>query len=163
MRKENIKNTIGFLTGASDIVAIIGSLKRTAFGPFERFGNAVRPGQVPSLPTDSTDPRERFKVAARTHAVTEPEIGRRTRMTAWLFWLPATAGFAFIGLALANACNHDFNGTVTTGCAMSMCFMLALKHGFANYQFRNRALLSFREYLNEANLLPKFKKEGGRS
>ncbi|WP_323992871.1 hypothetical protein [Nguyenibacter sp. L1] len=161
MRKENIKSAAAFITGVDDIIAIFWSVKRTLIRPFVRFGNMVRPEQISKLPTESTDPRERFEVAARTYSVNDAEIERRTRLSAWLFWLSAVPGIAFLWPAVSMLGDHDIIDAISAACAAVICIMLALRNGFANYQFRTRALMSFGDYMNDANLLPKLTKEKG--
>ncbi|WP_342627802.1 hypothetical protein AAC691_17160 [Nguyenibacter vanlangensis] len=147
-----------FLTGADDILASAGAIKRQVVGPVLRFNSMFKKQPVQTLPTESNDPAERFKVAARVYAISDPEIERRTRVSAWLFWLSAAPIFPLLGLCGARAGDDDYSTAIIAASACLYCVTQALKNGFANYQFRTRSLVSFRAYLG-TDMLPKFRSD----
>lgn len=153
MRKQ-----IEFITGADDIAASAGSIKRQVFGPVARAKTLFRREPVRRLPTDTTDPAARFRIAAEMYGVSDTEIERKTRTSALCFWLSAAPIFPLMLAVAVLSGWRDFNAAIITTSLCLVCVSQTLKCGFANYQFRTRALHSFRAYWR-TNLMPKFRSE----
>jgi len=153
MRKE-LKTAASFLSGAGDIAALIGYIRRTAMGPIERYQKLTSPGAAKTLPTDAKDPAERFRIAATTYGVSDVEIERRIRVTGWCFYLAGFASLALLASGLGSLATGGYLRAETCVCSGFICGLLALRNGFANYQLRSRSLASFRSYLSSENILP---------
>jgi len=153
MRKQ-----LEFLSGSDDISASIRSIKNQVFGPAQRARTLFKRAPVRALPTDSTNPAERFRIAAEIYSVSDAEIERKTRTTAVCFWLSAAPIFPLVGLAGMLTRWRDFDASIITASLLLICTSQALRCGFANYQFRTRSLAGFRDYWN-TDLLPKFRSE----
>lgn len=151
---------LGFLTGADDISASLGALKRQVTGPIFRLRTLWRDdGKKAPVPSTITDPAERFRAVADFYGVSDVEIERRTRVSALCFWL---AFFPSLPLAVGSLTfaltEHIYSAALLCASGALACTSQALKCGLANYQFRTRTLSSFRDYWR-TNLLPIFRSD----
>ncbi|MEJ5117126.1 hypothetical protein WH158_06810 [Gluconobacter cerinus] len=150
---------LGFLTGADDISASLGALKRQVTGPVFRLRTLWR-GDRQETPVFGTitDPAERFRAVADFYRVHDAEIERRTRVTALCFWLAFLPSLALVVGAETFAISYNYSAAVLCASCALACVSQALKCGLANYQFRTRSLRTFRDYWR-TNLLPRFRSD----
>ncbi len=151
---------LGFLTGADDISASLGALKRQVTGPVFRLRTLWR-GDGKKVPVSSTitDPAERFRAVADFYGVHDAEIGRRVRVTAACFWLAFLPSLPLVAGSITFAITeHIYSAALLCASGALACTSQALKCGLANYQFRTRSLRTFRDYWR-TDLLPRFRSD----
>ncbi|MFT8947721.1 MAG: hypothetical protein ABF876_14480 [Acetobacter aceti] len=151
---------LGFLTGADDISASLGALKRQVSGPVFRLRTLCR-GDRQETPVFGTiaDPAERFRAVADFYRVSGVEIERRVRVTAVCFWLAFLPSLPLAVGSLTFAITyHIFSAAVLCASCALACVSQTIKCGLANYQFRTRSLRSFRDYWR-TDLFPRFRSD----
>jgi len=150
---------LGFLTGADDISASLGALKRQVTGPVFRLRTLWR-GDRQETPVFGTitDPAERFRTVADFYRVSGAEIERRTRVTAACFWLSFLPSLPLVVGAETFAISYNYSAALLCASCALACVSQAIKCGLANYQFRTRSLRTFRDYWR-TNLLPRFRSD----
>jgi len=153
-----MRKGLEFLSGSDDISASIRSIKSQVSAPVQRARMLFQRAPIQALPTDSTDPAERFRVAAEMYGVSDAEIERKTRTSAVCFWLSAVPIFPLIAVAGMLARWRDFDAAIITASLLLICTSQALKCGLANYQFRTHSLHSFGDYWR-TDLMPRFRSE----
>jgi len=152
---------LGFLTGADDISASIGALKRQVTGPVFRLRTLWREdGKKAPISSTITDPAERFRAVADFYGVHDAEIERRVRVSGVCFWLAFLPSLPLaVGTLTFALTEHIYSAALLCASGALACTSQALKCGLANYQFRTRSLLPFRDYLRDENLFPRFRSD----
>ncbi len=148
---------LGYLTGASPIVkaGYISAKTIVAPGKFAIDGakKLFARDKVAKLETTSKDPEERFKVAQRSYRRSEADLANMTIASArmaytYVLILIALTAFAVYSMPPIEQASNIFLSYAFPWVAHIFVVPLLMRSAFYNWQLRDRALYSLKDFLS---------------